>query len=577
MVSTQLVLLVGQVFFFLLAASGVQAQQQPAIPSMYSGREPFLAAIDRERPKQAPHIKVTGITVPHHLLAADLIARGFWAALGNTYDRVILVSPDHYNKSRKPLGTTRQDMETPFGTLHNDLEATASLLADRRLFDESDLFKREHGIGALLPFIKHFFPDARIVPITVSYASTRSDWDAAVAALHNLVGPATLIVQSTDYSHYLTHQVAVRRDQETLNIIAAEDIDAVARLVQPDHMDSKGSQYLQMRLQTITKQSAPIVIANRSSREYSALGDKTTSYIVTVYSPDSHSGAKLRYDDQEVIYFGGDTFVGRWLAQPMAKPEVADHVIERIRAMTGGAPLIVNLEGVLLDDPPPGINPSLHFMDASLAIPILKQLNVVAAGLANNHSHDLGDNGFRQSAQILKRSDIKPLRHMQVVDLGRGGVGVVAVNFIGVRDYKGYPVIKSVTQLEGLCEMKAPSPLIAFVHWGTEYTRAAKPNDYLMAQSLHNCGANAIIGAHSHQAAARIEAMQGGEYQLTFSLGNFLFDQKSNRASSALLELRLFKQGTFATRLIPLPNMYELAVARSVREIMQPVSQEESK
>ena len=83
---------------------------------------------------------------------------------------------------------------------------------------------------------------------------------------------------------------------------------------------------------------------------------------------------------------------------------------------------------------------------------------------------------------------------------------------------------------------------------------------------MHGCGVAAVIGAHSHQAAPGIEAMQGGAFQVTFSLGNLLFDQKSDRASSALLEFRLFKQGTFATRLIALPNLYELAAVELARK-----------
>src|SRR5262245_5234656 len=204
-----------------LGSTIVQAREGSAIPSLYPDRAPFLAAIEKERPRQKPDVRLTGIGVPHHLLAADLIARGFWAASGRSYDRIILVSPDHFNRSRRPLATTRQDIETPFGIVHNDEAATGRLLSNGALFDESDLFKQEHGIAAVLPFAKHFFPDARIVPIVVSYGSTRADWDAAVAMLEALVEPGTLIVQSTDYSHYLTQQIAVRRDQETLNVIAA--------------------------------------------------------------------------------------------------------------------------------------------------------------------------------------------------------------------------------------------------------------------------------------------------------------------------------------------------------------------
>ena len=378
--------------------------------------------------------------MPHHLLAADLIARGFWAASAGSYDRIILVSPDHFNRSRRPLATTRQDIETPFGLVRNDDAAASRLLSNGALFDESDLFKQEHGIAAVLPFAKYFFPDARIVPIVVSYGSTRADWDAAVAMLEAFVEPGTLVVQSTDYSHYLTQQLAVRRDQETLNVIAANDVDIVARLRQPDHMDSKGSQYIQMRLQEVKKARAT-VIASRSSAEYSSIGSATTSYIVTVYSSEIEDGAKLQYDDQEIVYFGGDTFIGRWFTRPLADPEIARQVVAKVRAVTAGAPLIVNLEGVLLDDPPYGVAPDLHMMHASLAVPILKALNVRATSLANNHSHDLGPAGLRESVAILKRAGITPLQHMQAVDLGR--FGLIAINFIGSRDHRGYPVVKS--------------------------------------------------------------------------------------------------------------------------------------
>lgn len=66
--------------------------------------------------------------------------------------------------------------------------------------------------------------------------------------------------------------------------------------------------------------------------------------------------------------------------------------------------------------------------------------------------------------------------------------------------------------------------------------------------------------------------MQGGEYQLTYSLGNLLFDQTASRGSGALLELRAFKQGTFATRLVPIANMFELGAERLQMKGSNPVN-----
>ena len=531
------------------------AEERAAFASMYSDAKPFLDAIAQERRQALLKSRVSGISVPHHLLAADLIARGFIAASGNSYDRIILLSPDHFNVSRRPLATTTRDIETVFGTVRNDRAATAALLQRDDLFDNSDLFDKEHGIAALLPFLRRFFPDARVVPVAISYNATREECDRALELLHELIGPRTLVVQSTDYSHYLPAGVARQRDQETLNIIAANDVGAVMRLVQPAHLDSKAAQYIQMRLQTESYKSRASVIANRNSAHYGSAGSRTTSYIVTVYTERPPGASELAYRDQEVTYFGGDTFMGRWLTAPLADKDVASAVVGQVKAVTAGAPMIVNLEGAVMDEPPEGVSGDLHAMYASIAIPLLEALNVKVAGLANNHSFDFGAAGFAETRAILQRSAIVPLGHREIADLGR--FRLIALNFIGKLDYRGYPVMKE-GDIEELCRVSARPPLLALVHWGEEYTGAAGASEREAAQAMQACGITAIIGAHPHRASG-IEAPQGGEYQVVYSLGNLLFDQTAARSSGALLELRAFEQGTFFTRLVPIPNLFEMA------------------
>jgi hypothetical protein len=40
------------------------------------------------------------------------------------------------------------------------------------------------------------------------------------------------------------------------------------------------------------------------------------------------------------------------------------------------------------------------------------------------------------------------------------------------------------------------------------------------------------------------------------TLGNLLFDQSQRERGGVLLEVRFFEQGTFATRVIPVGNLY---------------------
>ena len=553
------------IFFCSVAAA---TAEQP-FDAMFAQREIFLEAIAREQATVPPDLRVTGISVPHHLLAADLMARGFWAAAGGRYDRVILLSPDHFNRSGRPLATTRRDFDTVFGLVENDRPVSAALLEASDLFEDSALFEKEHGIAALLPFIKHFFGGAKVVPIAISGRSTRADWDRAVAMLRNLIGPRDLVIQSTDYSHYLPLSAAVQRDQETLNIIAASDPAAVERLVQVIHMDSKAAQYIQMRLQAEALNSHGVVVANRNSEAYGGSASRTTSYVVTVYTQTPAAGSLLRFGDQRVLYLAGDTFFGRWLAAPLSRPEVVQAVVAEVNKLTGGAPLVVNLETVLLEEPPERLPDRILVSHAGLAIPILKALNVRAASLANNHSFDVGPPGYRETRTLLERAGIRPLVHNEIADLG--AVRVVALNFVELDNHPEHPRADA-TDLATLCQKPARPPLIAFVHWGREFTTTAGPAEHAAAAAMHACGVSAIIGAHSHLASRGIEAPQGGAYQLTFSLGNFLFDQRGARSSCALIELRVFENGTYATRLIPAPNLYELAATAMHRLTDAPVS-----
>jgi poly-gamma-glutamate synthesis protein (capsule biosynthesis protein) len=525
----------------------------------------FNNALAKEKRVAPRSLPVTGIAVPHHLLAADLIARGVWAAAGNSFERIIVISPDHFRRSQRPLATTRRAFDTVLGVVDVDQAATNILINRPDLVDDSDLFTREHGIAAILPFLHAVFPGTPVVPLTFGIGTQPQDWDAAVDLLKEIVTPRTLVVQSTDYSHYLLPQIARARDQETLNVIATENPAAIASLHQPNHLDSKASQYVQMRLQHEVFNSDAVVIANRNSSEYVRENVPSTSYVVTVWATDKTALSTLIYPDQQITYFGGDVFLGRRFTRAMLDKNGRSAIIDGVRHVTAGQPLIVNLEGVITAEPPTGIPPERHVMDDGLAGPILRAIDVVAAGLANNHSFDLGPDGLAASEKALSARGILPLSNATVADLG--AFRLVALNFVGA-DTKGYPIVRrtdargralATNDITRLCASAAAPPLVALVHWGTEYTSQAGPGEQQIAQELTACGVSLVIGAHSHQASARLEMVGGGQSLILYSLGNLLFDQVSPPASGALVELRVFKQGTFATRVIAASNLYEAA------------------
>lgn len=526
--------------------------------ALYPDAGRFLDAIAGERDFPASPTRLTGITVPHHLVAGHLIARGFRAASGFSYDRVIVLTPDHFSRAAKPFATTSHGFDTALGAIQIDDDAVRTLLADEAV-EDSCLFAREHGLHALLPFLRENLPGARLVPVAISPRAKRADWDRLAALLGPLAGEATLVVQSTDFSHYHPHEKARQFDQQVLNVIASGSLDEVAMLTQPDHLDSLGSLYVQMKLQRERYGAAPVAIASENQQQYAPQRMvETTSYIVLLFAR-LEDGVFAHQDDAELIYFAGDTHFGRAMTQALADADAADRVADAVLGRTHGRPLVVNLEGVILPNVPEALGHMTIAMPEALAVDWLRRLNVAGAGLANNHVMDLGASGLAETKAALDRAGVARFGQGERLDIG--GVSVVGLSDI---DSNGPPFTDLVSPalIDRLEVADAARPVAAFVHWGREYAAAPTPRETYLADEMRLGGASLIVGAHPHVADGGLAALGGGEALMAYSLGNFLFDQTERRASGTLLEMRVFPQGTFFARLLPLPNLFDLATGR---------------
>ena len=527
-------------------------------PPFYEDAGLFEAAIAKVAGQEPSNVKLSGVTVPHHLLADRLVALGLKAASGFRYKRIVILSPDHFRRSDRPFATTARGFDTVLGRVGTDADAVGRLLAASDRVEESCLFDKDHGVRALLPFVRHYFPDAQVVPVAISIKSRRADWDALAEALAPLVDDETLVLESTDFSHYLPHHAARLRDQQTLNVVAAGSLDQLAMLEQPAHLDSLGALYIQMRLQQQVFGAAPLVIANDNAQQYEAKpSESTTSYMVILFGRFGPEFNDASPADVSVYYLAGDTNFGRAMKLALLNPEAADQVADAVLARTKGRPLVVNLEGVILPNVPEALDDMTLAMPEDLAIEWLKRLNVAGAGLANNHAYDLGPSGYAETTRALGAAGIRWFGQGEALELPE-------LDIVGLSDLdtNGSPQVDLITDalLDRLVREDGTRPVIAFVHWGREYANEPSGREKALVDAMRLRSATAIVGAHPHVASKGIVAHGGGDTAEVYSLGNFLFDQTAARGSSGqLVELRVFGQGTVFVRTVELPNLYDLA------------------
>jgi MEMO1 family protein len=132
--------------------------------------------------------------------------------------RVVLFGPTHRVPVRGLALPAARAFATPLGDIHVDHEAAAAALALPCVCESDAAHAFEHSLEVQLPFLQEILGEFTIVPFAVGDATNRE-----VADVMRVLwgGPETLIVVSSDLSHYHRYVEACAIDRATANDILA--------------------------------------------------------------------------------------------------------------------------------------------------------------------------------------------------------------------------------------------------------------------------------------------------------------------------------------------------------------------
>ena len=208
----------------------MQLTRQPAVAGTFYPGAPaalqevvdrFLQEADETRPA-TPVPKA--IVAPHAgYVYSGPIAASAYAALRagrGVIRRVILLGPSHRVPVRG-LATTRADVFlTPLGSVPIDRAGRDLALSLPQVHASDEAHAYEHSLEVHLPFLQRVLGTFSLVPFSVGDASAE-EVAAVLEALWG--GPETLIVVSSDLSHYYDYETARRLDAATTRAIEALD------------------------------------------------------------------------------------------------------------------------------------------------------------------------------------------------------------------------------------------------------------------------------------------------------------------------------------------------------------------
>ena len=204
--------------------------RQPAVAGAFYPADPAVLADDVGEFLRAAEARLgkgerpapVALIAPHAgYVYSGAIAANAYAQLAGAagrYRRVVIIGPAHRVAVRGIAVSSARAFATPLGDVKQDLAAIKCILELPQVHVLDQAHAQEHSIEVHLPFLQAALADFKVVALVAGQAT-----ESEVAQVLDLLadGPETLLVISTDLSHYLDYATARRTDGDTVAAIAA--------------------------------------------------------------------------------------------------------------------------------------------------------------------------------------------------------------------------------------------------------------------------------------------------------------------------------------------------------------------
>jgi MEMO1 family protein len=171
--------------------------------------------------------RIRALIVPHagYVYSGPVAAEAFALLRTENYHaaRVVITGPAHRMLFQGIAVSPAEAFVTPLGKIPLDTAAISEIADLPSVVVDDEPHADEHALEVELPFLQTVLGSIRIVPLLVGRATPRE----VAEVLSRLWNDDTLIVVSSDLSHYLRYENARRRDCATAEAIERLDETAI--------------------------------------------------------------------------------------------------------------------------------------------------------------------------------------------------------------------------------------------------------------------------------------------------------------------------------------------------------------
>ncbi len=214
------------------------------------------------------------LIVPHagYIYSGQVAARAYARLLSarGRLDRVVLIGPSHLIPFHGLALSSAEAYETPLGRVPIDKVAVQTLRTMHNITVRDSVHAQEYSLEVHLPFLQETLGFFNLIPIITGDASPE---EVAEVLEKMWGGPETLIVVSTDLSHYLDYESCRAVDASTVQAIESYHVDGI------DHAQACGIVPIRGLLAVAHRKSLKVITLDvRNSGDFTGQHNRVVGY-----------------------------------------------------------------------------------------------------------------------------------------------------------------------------------------------------------------------------------------------------------------------------------------------------------
>lgn len=203
-------------------------------------------------PKKLPQVNfdvhprsIVGLICPHagYMYSGPVAASAFYElALDGKPDTVVILGPNHTGYGSALALMCEGVWRTPLGDVEIDSGLADKILHETSLVDADELAHRyEHSIEVQLPFLQFLYGNKfKIVPICFQLQDYDSAVEVGMALTEALAATNTVVIASSDMTHYEPAKTAAAKDQAALKAVTDMDAKRFYEIVESQNITACG-------------------------------------------------------------------------------------------------------------------------------------------------------------------------------------------------------------------------------------------------------------------------------------------------------------------------------------------------